>query len=159
MIKFKDIKQKPQLIVMVGIPKSGKSTYVDHNFPDYQLICADDFRLALGVQYNARLEGTVWAAHDIALRAAMERGCSTVIDNTNTTTASLNKFEALTDEYGYTMRIVHISTPSQVCLERNVVAEKDKVPGHVINRMHEQLKTLMKTDVYQRNLYKRTAGI
>jgi len=47
------------LVVMVGIPKSGKSTYINKHYAHYQLLCADDIRLAFGSAFNRNTESFV----------------------------------------------------------------------------------------------------
>ena len=131
-----------ELIVMIGLPRAGKSTYVDH-LNNYDIICADDIRLAFGVQFDPKIEPFVWAIHDTILRAKMLRKRNIVLDETNTVLDRINRSKTLVKEYDYDLKLVYIATPLETCLQRNV--GKGSVPKEVIYRMNEQLQELLKT--------------
>lgn len=137
------------LIVTVGLPRSGKSTGVDefinrqlmkHN---YQVICADDIRLALGVQFFQPLENFVWGVHDTMVRAALIRNFNVIIDGTNTTPVSLKKYADMAEKYNFRFGILFFDTPIDICIERN--HGEGAVPENVIHRMNDQLKGLQET--------------
>lgn len=54
-----------ELILTVGLPGSGKSTYVDNNFikvkSGYQILCLDDIRLSMGDTFNRKTESIIRA--------------------------------------------------------------------------------------------------
>ena len=52
------IKEKV-IIFMIGLPRCGKSTYIMNVMSDTQIVCKDDIRLALGTQFNTKLETIV----------------------------------------------------------------------------------------------------
>lgn len=131
---------KREMIVMVGLPRSGKSTYVDKHFSNYQIICPDEIRLALGIQFEPKIESFVWAIHDTILRASLQKGYSVCIDATNTKKESLLKYQNISKKYEYEMIIFAMDTPMNVCLERN--NGPGSVPNVVIERMDGQLKYL-----------------
>lgn len=126
-----------EFVLMVGLPRSGKSTYVDRILYTYQLVCPDDIRKALGVRHDRRLEPFVWAVVEAQIRALMERGRPVVFDATNTVEHARNRWIELATVYGYYVRIIWIDTPLSVCLER---AKKDGFPESVLLRMFHQLK-------------------
>lgn len=146
------------LMVTVGLPKSGKSTWVDgfldgHN-RGYQVVCADDIRLGMGFQFDRKMENFVWGVHDAMLLASLERGLCVIVDGTNTTTASLTKYEKYATEYDYSFRIIFLDTHEDVCLKRNV--GKHVVPENVILRMSEQLSRLKNSNQWRQwdnNIY------
>jgi predicted kinase len=127
----------PELVVLIGLPKSGKSTHVDQHFQHYQLICPDDIRQGLGVRHDQRLEPFVWAVVEAQARAILRRRRSLVIDATNTTENARQKWINLAREYQYPLKMIWINTPIELCLER---AEQDGFPRSVLRRMHEQLR-------------------
>ena len=127
-------------VIMIGIPRSGKSTYVKSNCKDYQVICADDVRKALGFQFNQRIEPIVHAICEIEARAKMERGLDVVIDETNTSIKRVSKWTRLADEYGYKKIGIVLKTPQKVCMSRNV--GEGVVPDEVIERMHDNFNIL-----------------
>lgn len=130
-----------QMIVMCGLPRSGKSTWVnEYHDGSFQVICADDIRLALGTQFFKPLENFVWGVHDTAIAAALERGYSVIIDSCNTTVASLRKYQDIASKYEAEFWIYWVDTPLDVCLKRN--EGPGAVPQKVILRMNEQLEIL-----------------
>lgn len=139
------------MIVMCGLPRSGKSTYVDGHFSNFQIVCADDIRLALGTQFDEKLENFVWGVHNTMIRAHLERGYNVVIDSTNTTIHTIERYSNLAREYDYRFIIDVIVTPIEECLKRNV--GHGAVPENVIVRMQKQLWDLMnnKLDKYEVN--------
>ncbi len=126
-----------EFVLMVGLPRSGKSTYVDRELSAYQLVCPDDIRKGLGVIHDKRLEPFVWAVVETQIRALMERGRPVVLDATNTMEHVRKRWIDLAKSYNYTVRLIWIDTPLSVCLER---AQRDNFPEHVLLRMYEQLK-------------------
>lgn len=132
-----------ELVVMCGIPRSGKSTWVNENLKGYHIVCADDIRLALGVQFDFRLENFVWGVHDTAVRAALVRERDVVIDATNTTITTIKRYAAMAEEYSINFRVVHVNTPLTVCFARNKPEIPGSVPNKVIDRMARQLDDMM----------------
>ncbi len=126
-----------EFVLMVGLPRSGKSTYVDKNLSSYQLVCPDDIRKGLGVKHDRRIEPFVWAVVETQIRALMERGRSVVLDATNTLEHVRKRWIELAKSYGYIVKLIWIDTPLSVCLER---AQRENFPEHVLLRMYEQLK-------------------
>lgn len=79
----------PIIVIMQGLPGSGKSTMVDHQYipSGYQVICRDNFRFAMGLKYGetlkSEMEEEIQKAHDAVLAALIYRGCDIVIDECN----------------------------------------------------------------------------
>lgn len=140
----------PELVAMVGLPRSGKSTYVDDMLSNFDIICADDIRLAMGTQFEPKLEPFVWAIHDTMLRAMMIRKRNIVLDETNTSIKRIDKYYSFCKEYKYNLKLLYINTPINVCLTRNI--GEGSVPEEVIYRMDEQLQELM-LELYAHPIY------
>lgn len=137
-----------KLIIMVGLPKSGKSTYVDQNYNDMQILCPDDIRLGMGVQFDERLEPFVWCVHNSMIRAHMERGRSIVLDSTNTLLSAIEKHIRIADEYNYEHDIIFITTPISTCIRRNI--GEGSIPDAALLRMNDQLKVLRRDRKFKR---------
>lgn len=77
--------EKPLLIVMVGLPRSGKSTWARKT--GLPTVCPDQIRFALhGQRFQALAEPFVWAIAKVMVRALFGSGHTHVIlDATNTT--------------------------------------------------------------------------
>jgi predicted kinase len=79
-------KQAPNILLMtVGLPRSGKSTWVSQQ--PFPIVNPDSIRLALhGQPFIGLAEGFVWAIAKVMVRALFISGHTTVIlDATNTT--------------------------------------------------------------------------
>jgi len=136
-------------VLMVGLPRSGKSTYVNQYLPSHQLVCPDDIRKGLGVRHDRRLEPFVWAVVEAQIRALMERERPVVLDATNTIEQVRTKWIEIAKSYGYSIKIVWIDTPLSVCMER---AKLDNFPESVMIRMYRQLKRdppVPKPEIYE----------
>jgi len=124
------------MVIMCGLPKSGKSTIVNKEFREYQVICGDDIRLALGVEFDPRLEEFVWGTFNTMVRASLIRGLDVVLDGTHTTKFRRERVIKIGQEYDADIKIYFINAPYEICLER---AKKDNFPLHVLERMKENL--------------------
>lgn len=135
------------MVVLIGLPKSGKSTYADKYYRDYQLLCADDIRYSLGFNYNSDAEPMVWAIHDLMLYAAIRRGRSVCIDSTNTQLHRIRHYEDIAVKYNYSFGRVIINTPIEICLSRNNGVYS--VPEEIIKRMNGELKLLETVGLFE----------
>jgi predicted kinase len=133
-----------ELIIMIGIPGSGKSTIVNKiaNEKSFQVVCRDDIRMALGHKYNVRTEPHVFAITNTITRSHMERGFDIVIDETNTNLTTLSNWIDLGKEYGYTIRYIIMYVDVEICKIRRGCSNGD-FPVEVIDRMHLQLNSLL----------------
>lgn len=95
----------------------------------------DDFRQALtGREFLIEAEGTVMAMIDVAAKALLLRGFDVLIDETNTTEASVLRMYKIDID---AERIL-IDTPKEVCIERAIKANRQYLCGP-IERMSKQL--------------------
>jgi predicted kinase len=125
------------LIMMVGLPRSGKSTYVQKNFRGITAISADQLRkLIYGQEFFEGGEQLVWATRDVMLRALMEQGLPVVIDETNTTIKRRELIVKLAKKYGYNITAVWVNTPVLACLDRT----DNKALKDTIARMNAQFE-------------------
>ena len=133
-----------EIILTIGLPGSGKSTYVDNNFiksrAGYQILCLDDIRLAMGDVFNRKTEDIIIAMHNIMARAFMERGLNIIVDSTNISRNVVEYWRELADEYGYNTRGIFFDIPIEECMRRK--CGKNKLTKEVYERMYNQLKEL-----------------
>lgn len=118
------------LIMMVGLPRSGKSTYAKNlGFP---VVCPDQIRLALhGQRHCPPAEPMVWAIAKYMVRALFGAGHDEVVlDATNYKRRSRDEWRSV----NWTRKFIHIQTPTDKCIQRaHATAQPDLVP--VIERM------------------------
>lgn len=152
---------KGKLTFVVGLPRSGKSTYCDRwaRYPDLEptlvgdeeaadqpykvvtprvVIGGDDFRTALhGNAYRVEAEGTVFAMMDVAVRGLLNRGFDVIVDETCTTEQTLLRYLRIDGE----AVPVFIDTPMETCIERALASDKPFLVAP-IKRMAFQLEYL-----------------
>lgn len=142
----------PILICMVGLPRSGKSTWAKEQ--GYPVVCPDEIRLALhGHRFISLAEPFVWAIAEVMVRALFGAGHERVIlDATNTTRAARNRWQGKDDDHGnaeWETYFKVISTSKEVCIGRAVLAE-DSYIIPVIERQAGQWEEL---DTYEIEWY------
>ena len=132
------------LIVMVGIAGSGKTTYAEdwiERHPDYCLIATDSIREEIygdaSIQDNARRIFRI--AHE-RLRQRLELGQSVIFDATSLTKKARKALLDIANEYPYVRKIAcFIDTPIPICIARQAMRAR-KVPEDVIRRQGARLE-------------------
>jgi predicted kinase len=135
-----NIDKRPEIIVMVGLPRSGKSTWVKENRFGRPVVSADDLRLLVyGERFNAEREAEMWKARGIALKMLMKYGVSLIIDETNTTKKRRKPIVDLAREYGYKAVAVVVNTSKDECIQR-ATSNWDEAIIPTIERMAAQFE-------------------
>lgn len=117
--KSKSIESKSQeIILMVGYPGSGKSTWVDKSLPNYVILRGDDLKLTPRILKAAK--------------EPIENKKSVAIDATNPTVEKRAEYVAFANKYNLPIRCVHVNTSYDESLVRNNLREKP-VPKIVFN--------------------------
>lgn len=129
------------LIVMMGLPRSGKSTWAfdfsrKHGVP---VVNPDSIRLALhGQRFQTEAEPFVWAIAKVMVRSLFIAGHKEVIVDATNTSKSRRDFWQPTDVDPWEETVFkHINTSKEVCMERS-----DEVLKPVIERMNENFEPL-----------------
>ena len=121
-----------RLIVTVGLPRSGKSTWALEQ--DYPIVNPDAMRLAVyGERFNASRENEVWSIVPIMINSLFLAGHDFVIfDATNVTK---RRREAVRNDSLYTCYYVAFNTPPEECIKRAIATgQEDLIP--VIEKMY-----------------------
>lgn len=130
---------KPTLTMLIGLPRAGKTTYIEDN-KDGVVVSADQLRyLVYGQRFWGPGEPLMWSIRDIMLRSLMKQGVNIIIDETNTTQARRKPILGMAKEYGYLTRAVYIPTSKEVCIKR-ALDEGEAFLVSVIERMHNQFE-------------------
>ncbi len=137
--------KSPILTIMVGIPRSGKSTWSEKNkTPEDIIICPDTIRKEIfGHQFHQNAEPYIWAITETFMLLLMQQRKSIILDATNLSYRTRCKYINLAKTaYGYKTRLVWLNTDLKTCLERNKKSKDKKVPKDVIKTMYDFVKPL-----------------
>lgn len=135
-----------RVVIMSGIPGSGKSTYVKENLPEAVVVSADDYFTTRTGAYkfdSAKLP----QAHNQCLRRFTNFLITysggqdlivqpiLVVDNTNLTVAEIAPYAALAQAYGADLEIITLVCTIETAAKRNVHG----VPEEAVDRMARTL--------------------
>ncbi len=140
---------KGKLIILVGLARSGKSTYAtkwayEKNIFNNAIelprvvINSDEVRLAMyGQRFIKLAEPLVHAHTKLMARTLYNMGYACLIDETNTTVGSIKQWLEIDPDAEF----VYIDTPVHVCQKRAIdTNQSDLLP--VIDRMYKNLQKL-----------------
>ena len=129
------------LIVLCGIPASGKTSFTHWGFEkDVKVISTDKIRGELfgdeSIQRNPRL---VFDTAYNRIANALQKNENVIFDATNLTIKDRKEIFKRFSPNVHEIIAVYFNTPLEVCLERNAKRER-KVPEDVIRRMHDRIQ-------------------
>lgn len=127
-----------EVIVMQGVPGSGKST-IAHKIDkergrSFSIISADDFFYTDSIYLLD--PAYIGEAHALCLRRFIARarlGCGglqdelIIVDNTSTTVAELAPYMAIAAAYDYVPKILRVDCPVSIAAARNIHGVPEKV--------------------------------
>lgn len=127
--------RNPELTMLIGLPRSGKTTYRSCRNNVEFVISADEVRKAV---YGARFwppgENLMWAIRDLMLNYALNQPIDLIIDETNLSRNRRIKAIKKAHENGYFVHGLVFTTDADTCIQRAYKTEQeDLVP--VIKRM------------------------
>ena len=106
---FVNVPKRKEVVIMRGLPGSGKSTFVEENFEDAYVCSADKFFIDNKGNYNfdvRRLsEAHQWCMEEF-IDALFEKEELVVVDNTNMCNWEYTNYEVLAEHLGYNVRII-----------------------------------------------------
>lgn len=122
-----------ELLVMSGLPGSGKSSWLAQHRSDVEVVSLDKIRESLGVGHGVA-EGVVVAEGRRLLRAALGRGVSVAFDATNLRADRRRRVIELGRAYSAEVSVVAVEAPYHSVLERDRSRERSVGAG-VIGRL------------------------
>lgn len=137
-----------KVILMRGLPGSGKSTYAKQLLEQapntYKRINRDDLRMMFDNGYTSNgNEKFVKKVRDILIVKALEEGKNVIVDDTNLSERNFTRISQLVGEFNkqnndtVSVEVKEFDTPLNECIERD--AKRDKPVGEkVIREMHRQ---------------------
>jgi predicted kinase len=127
-----------EVIVMSGLPASGKDTWVRRHAADLPIIALDAIRAELDIAPTEPAGPVVLVAKRRA-RALLQQAQPFVWNATNITRLLRRKLIDFFVAYGARVRLVYVDAPFALLLRRNQ-ARPDPVPEKVITRMLEKFE-------------------
>ena len=122
-----------EVILLCGLPGTGKDTWCRANYPCYPVVSLDDIRRKLQVRPTENQGRVIQAAQESA-REYLRKKEPFIWNATNLTKDTRRKMVSLFERYGARVRIVYLETDWNTRVERNL-GRKDAVPEAVAERM------------------------
>jgi len=122
------------VVVMAGLPATGKNTWLAHERPGLPTVSLDDWRVRLGIPPDAADQGPVVAAAVDEAKDHLRRHRPFAWNATGLTHRHRSRILNLVHDYGARSEIVHLETQEGVLRERNR-ARTRTVPDGVIDAM------------------------
>ena len=128
-----------EVIVLVGLPGSGKSTWAEAQ--GITILSSDSVRALIADDVtNQQIHTQVFATMRYLLRRRLEVGAaSTIVDATNLLPVHRKPWIKIAREKGAKARAVYIATPLEECLRRNAARDRI-VPAEAIQAMATKLR-------------------
>jgi len=115
----------PKLIVMCGLPRAGKSTWIELNKVDEIVVSNDWIRENIFQNHYSRsINPSIWMITDSVLRILLGQGKSVILDGVNLTKRTRKEFLDTAKECGAKTEIVFLTTDIRECIERNTTDHK-----------------------------------
>lgn len=132
-----------ELIVTVGLPGSGKSSWAEalrREDSDVVVVCRDDIRWMLhDYKFTKRNEKLTWRVRDAAIQEALTAGRRVVVADTNLSGRVREHLRLLAEEFGvkFTVNDSFLSVSVHECIKRDL-KRVHSVGADVILRMYGQ---------------------
>lgn len=135
---------KPNLIVLQGIPGSGKTTYAKrlvHDNPNIDYYSSDDLRVEMfGNIDDQSHNGELFNELQKRIKNSLISGHDVIFDATNINSNRRMNFLKDIKNIDCYKKIIVMAIPFEVCLRRNWSRER-KIPDEVITRMYKSWQT------------------
>lgn len=123
---------KPRIVILHGLPASGKTTYAqnlanDPFYPRLKRVNRDDIRAMLMQTYLTSEETFVRNVRDVIITMALQDRCDVVSDDTNLSRAHSDHLESIARRCDADVLHVFLDCPIDECVRRD--AERTKPVG------------------------------
>lgn len=130
-----------RVVILRGIPGSGKSTYAAKEYPDYQVCSADHYFTHNGVYtFDAKLLPFSHRSCLDKFLGLLQSNCSgIVVDNTNVHAHEISPYLRLADVFLYDVEIVRLYCDPASAFNRNVHGVPFKTVLDMTRRMDAEV--------------------
>lgn len=132
------------VIMMSGLPGTGKDTYISRHFAHLPMLSLDDLRREMGAAPGADERAVAHRARERA-RELLRKKQSFVFNATNLSEMIRGKWLSLFHQYGAAVRVVYLETDWATREQRNL-SRRDFVPEAAVARMLRSLTPPMPTE-------------
>jgi predicted kinase len=142
--------RRPRITIMMGFPRSGKSTWIKENRTNEIVVSADELRKQVyGQQFFAEGEPLMWAIRGVMLKELIRQRVDIIIDETNTKRERREPIIKLAKENWY--EVVGVVTCGTTPDELKARAIKDGMPNliPVIDRMIAQFEPPLESEGFE----------
>ena len=137
-----DVKSKT-LVLLQGLPGSGKSTFVKHFGLESYTLCKDEFRIMAGCVKNGEISqdsnGVVKRIVYMLLEERLKNGVFTVIDETNAFGTTIDKYKEYAQKYNFDVIVIRFNTSKEECKRRQSGRGFRAVSDELIEKMNRFL--------------------
>jgi predicted kinase len=135
-----EVRLRPRLVVLVGLPGSGKSSWAKRQ--NVAIISSDNVRFLLGDDENDQtIHADVFATARYILRRRLQlRRPLTILDATNLSRRERRPYIKTAQLYDCQVEAMFFDTPVEICKARNRGRER-VVPDDIIDVMAGRLRT------------------
>jgi len=127
------------LMLMVGVPGSGKTTHIEKVYPHIEKICMDDERAKLGDVNDMSKNDYVFDLCCKNLNARMKARQNTIWDATSINRKMRKRLIDIARRHGAMIGIVYFDITLETALKRNQERDR-KVPEDVIEKYYKRLQ-------------------
>ena len=126
-----------EVIMLSGLPGTGKDTWIRRNRPDLPVVSLDNIRKEKGIRPTDRQGEVIQVARERA-RIHLRSRQPFIWNATNLTQNNRRKLINLFEQYGARVRIVYLETDRDIRMQRNR-NRRAQVPEDVVGRMRRTM--------------------
>jgi predicted kinase len=138
-----------EVILMCGLPGTGKDYWIEHNYPNLPMVSLDRLRQTMGILPTDDRGTIVQAGRDLA-EAYLQSEMPFVWNATNIFEPIRSSLIQLFSDYHARIRIVYLELPIERVLKQNR-DRKSPVPNAVIHKYRDQFEIPNITEAHQLN--------
>lgn len=149
----------PKCTILVGVPASGKSTWVQKNMSERTWVVSTDNIIEslanrYGFTYNEIFKETIRFADMVMVKHMImnaEIGYDLIIDRTNMSEKSRRQYITKLKKYGYTFDAVVFETPEKEEWNRRLNSREGKtIPAEVLKKMQDSYEIPLHSEGFEK---------